>query len=119
MHWSKILSQVLPNTFMGIPGGYAVNVLWVLNGRSTQWEQALPEQTLRWLQKERDSTGPYMDYPYVHHTLEAPSTLINLLSQQASWSFRAKKADVLDFVSWSFGTTSGPGEEVIRGNTYR
>jgi hypothetical protein len=113
-----MLAQVQANTFMGIPGGYEVNVLWILNGRSSQWEQALPEQTSRWLDKQRDSTGPYRLYPNVQHTLEAPGLLINLLSQQASWAFRAKKAEVLEFVSTAVGSTSGPGEEIIKGNVF-
>lgn len=108
--------QVQPNVFMGVAGGYQVQVMWVLAGRSTQWEQALPEATLRWLDKQRNSTGPYRYYPNVHHTLEAPAPLINLLSQQASWAFRAKKAEVLEFVAGAAGSTSGPGEEVIKGN---
>lgn len=103
---------------MGVAGGYEVNVLFILNGRSKQWEQALPEPTLRWLEKERNGTGPYKGYPNVHHTLEAPAPLINLLSQQASWAFRVRKAEVLEFVGQSIGTTSGPGEEVITGNTF-
>jgi hypothetical protein len=104
---------------MGIPGGYEVNVLFVLNGRSSQWEAALPEPTLRWLDKQRNSTGPFRYYPNVHHTLEAPGPLINLLSQQASWAFRAKKAEVLEFVAGAVGSSSGPGEEVIKGNVFR
>lgn len=111
--------EVLPNSFMGIPGGYEVNVLFVLNGRSSQWEAALPEPTLRWLDKQRNSTGPFRYYPNVHHTLEAPGPLINLLSQQASWAFRAKKAEVLEFVAGAVGSSSGPGEEVIKGNVFR
>lgn len=103
---------------MGVAGGYQVQVLWVLNGRSTQWEQELPEATLRWLDKQRNTTGPYSGYPNVHHTLEAPAPLISLLSQQASWTFRAKKAEVLEFVAGAMGSMSGPEEEVVKGNTF-
>lgn len=111
------LAQVQPNTFMGVAGGYVVNVLWIFNGRSTQWEQSLPQPTLRWLDKQRNATGPYRLYPNVQHTLDAPAPLISLLSQQASWAFRAKKAEILDFVTTAEGSTSGPAEEVIKGNT--
>lgn len=110
--------EVQPNAFMGVAGGYVVNVLWVLNGRSTQWEGALQEQTGRWLAKQRSSSGPYNDYPGTQHLSEAPAPLISLLSQQASWSFRAKRALVTDFVAAAAGSTSGPGEEVIRGNAW-
>lgn len=112
------LLQVRPNVFMGVAGGYQVQVLWVFNGRSTQWEQELPEATLQWLEKQRDATGPYRHYPNVHHTLEAPAPLINLLSQQASWAFRAKKAEVLEFVAAAMGSSSGPEDEVVKGNTF-
>jgi hypothetical protein len=116
--------EVQPNSFMGVAGGYAVSVLWVLNGRSSQWEGALHEQTARWLAKQRSSSAggtaasPYKGYPSVQHLSEAPAPLISLLSQQASWSFRAKKGVVADFVAAAAGSTSGPGEEVIRGNAF-
>lgn len=103
---------------MAVAGGYQVNVLWVLNARSTQWEQALQDQTLRWLDKQRGTPGPYEGYPYIQHNLEAPGPLINLLSQQGSWGFRAKKGAVLEFVANAAGSTSGPAEEVIRGNQW-
>lgn len=105
---------------MGVAGGYQVNVLWVLNGRSEQWEDALSEQTRRWLAKQRAApSGPYRGYPSVQHASEAPAPLISLLSQQASWSFRAKRGLVADFLASAAGTTSGPGEEVIRGNAWQ
>jgi len=101
--------QVLPNAFMGIVGGYNVSVLWVLNGRSAQWESQLPAATQRWLDRQRRAVaGPYKNYPYVQNNLEAPGPLISLLSQQASWSFRMKKDQVVQWVLDAKGSRSGP-----------
>lgn len=91
-------AQVLPNAFMGVAGGYNVSVLWVLNAQSAAWESQLPAATQRWLERQRGSAGPYRDYPHVFNNLEAPAPLISLLSQQASWAFRAKKDAVLAWV---------------------
>lgn len=112
-------TQVLHNSFMGVAGGYQASVMWVLHGRSSEWEEGLAEQTQRWLAKQRETPGPYQNYPFTQHTSEAPGPLISLLSQQASWSFRTKKAALAEFVAAAGGSTSGPGEEVIRGNEWR
>jgi len=101
--------QVLPNAFMGIVGGYNVSVLWVLNGRSAQWESQLPAATQRWLDRQRRAVaGPYKNYPNVQNNLEAPAPLISLLSQQASWSFRMKKDQIVQWVLDAKGSRSGP-----------
>jgi hypothetical protein len=90
---------VLPNAFQGIQGGYSVNVLWVLNGASSAWEQQLPEQTQIWLDQQRkDTAGPYAAYPGVLSRTDMPAPLLSLLSQQASWSLQASKDVVQDFV---------------------
>lgn len=86
--------QVLPNAFFGINGGYTVNILWVFNGKSTNWESQLPYRTEQWLETQRQASGPYKDYPNVYNVLQAPAQLISLLSQQASWSLRMKKDDI-------------------------
>jgi hypothetical protein len=101
------LLQVMKNDFQGVYGGYTVNVLWVLNGQSAQWEQQLPQQTQRWLSRQRQS-GAYKNYPNIYNNLEAPAPLISLLSQQASWGFRATKDLVLDWIADVAGSQSGP-----------
>lgn len=103
----------MKNNFQGVDGDYTVNVLWVLNGASANWESQLPEQTQRWLQRQRESSGAYKDYPNIYNTLDAPGPLISLLSQQASWSFRAHKELVVDFVEAAAGSESGPSAEAM------
>jgi hypothetical protein len=112
----RLRLQVVPNEFQGVTGGYTVNVLWVLNGRSSQWEQQLPQQTQRWLTRQRQS-GAYKDYPNVYNNLEAPGPLISLLSQQASWGFRAKKDVVLDWIADAAGSQSGPSKAALRSSS--
>lgn len=112
-------TQVLKNDFQGVVGGYSVNVLWVLNGQSGDWEAELPTATQRWLNRQRDGPGPYRNYPNVHNTIEAPAPLISLLSQQASWNFRAKKDMVLEWVAAAAGSESGPSEEVLKSSSIR
>jgi hypothetical protein len=111
-----LLLQVLKNEFQGVAGGYKVNVLWVLNGQSSQWEHQLPQQTQRWLSRQRQS-GAYKDYPNVYNNLEAPAPLISLLSQQASWGFRAKKDLVLDWIADAAGSQSGPSGPAPKGSS--
>jgi hypothetical protein len=92
--------QVLPNDFHGVNGNYQVNVLWLLNGQSTQWEAALPQETQQWLAPKRNATsGPYKGYPNVYNVLQAPEQLVSLLSQQASWAVRTKQSLVQDWVA--------------------
>lgn len=94
--------QVLPNSFHGVRGNYQVNVLWLLNGQSTQWEAALPKATQQWLVAKRDATsGPLKGYPNAYNVLQAPVELVTLLSQQASWAVRAKQSLVQDWVAAS------------------
>ncbi|WIA39163.1 hypothetical protein OEZ86_005290 [Tetradesmus obliquus] len=115
-HMFPATYEVLKNEFQGVAGGYTVNVLWVLNGQSSQWEQQLPQQTQRWLGRQRQS-GAYKDYPNVYNNLEAPAPLISLLSQQASWGFRAKKDTVLDWIADAAGSRSGPSGEAPKGSS--
>ncbi|WIA12481.1 hypothetical protein OEZ85_012516 [Tetradesmus obliquus] len=92
--------QVLPNSFHGVKGNYKVSVLWLLNGRSSQWEAALPQETQQWLAPKRNaSSGPYGGYPNVYNVLQAPAQLVSLLSQQASWAVREKQSLVQDWVA--------------------
>lgn len=93
-------AQVLPNSFHGVKGNYKVSVLWLLNGRSSQWEAALPQETQQWLAPKRNaSSGPYRGYPNVYNVLQAPAQLVSLLSQQASWAVREKQSLVQDWVA--------------------
>eukprot|EP00775_Hariotina_reticulata_P009609 gene9609-9770_t len=45
--------QVQQNSFHNIPGGWQVDVLWVINQQATQWEESLPQETQERLSHER------------------------------------------------------------------
>ncbi len=47
--------QVKENPALGIPGGWTVRVMWVVNDRQPAWEAALPQDTRSKLQRDRES----------------------------------------------------------------
>lgn len=49
------LPQVMANPAMGVPGGWRVRVLWVINEVQRKWEEALPADTRDKLHHDRTS----------------------------------------------------------------
>ncbi len=61
-------AQVCANSHLGVPGGWRVRVLWVLNARCGGWEAALPEDTRERLRSDRESFMAGVSAVHVHHT---------------------------------------------------
>ncbi|KAG2442832.1 hypothetical protein HXX76_002911 [Chlamydomonas incerta] len=79
---------VLDNAAQAITGGWTVEVLWLVNMRSRQWESQLPADTQAFLNSSRDDkSSDLRHYPYIStFTANYSPELVTLLSQQASWS---------------------------------
>jgi hypothetical protein len=89
----------LPDTFP------QVDVLWLLNTKCKEWEDALPEDTRALLASpgaNRGDSKSLKDYPYVS-TFDANYSpfLTSLLSQQASWTAMQARSQLQDMASTS------------------
>ncbi|GFR41215.1 hypothetical protein Agub_g1888, partial [Astrephomene gubernaculifera] len=79
---------VLDNAAQAITGGWQVEVLWLINMQSREWEDQLPNDTRTFLNDSRnDKDSDLRHYPYIStYTTRYSTELVTLLSQQASWS---------------------------------
>jgi hypothetical protein len=82
-----------------------VDVLWLLNTKAKEWEDALPEDTrflLTHPEANRGDGASLKSYPYVS-TFDANYSpfLTSLLSQQASWTAMAARSQLQDMASTS------------------
>ncbi|KAG1655975.1 hypothetical protein FOA52_008676 [Chlamydomonas sp. UWO 241] len=90
-------STVMRNDYLGVPGGWEVEVLWVINGACSAWSDQLPEDTKAALTEARGSyNAPHLvkeafeptglgPFPYVPtYCMRYTPELVVMLSNQVA-----------------------------------
>ncbi|PNW85074.1 hypothetical protein CHLRE_03g170600v5 [Chlamydomonas reinhardtii] len=92
---------VVDNAIQAITGGWTVEVLWLVNMQSRQWESQLPNDTQAFLNSSRDDKDSDLrHYPYIStFTANYSPELVTLLSQQASWSLLQAAAELRELLA--------------------
>jgi hypothetical protein len=100
--------QVLPNSYLGIKGGYKTNLMWVLNVKDTTWEAALPQDTKKMLDDFRKGRGigakrdkistlyaSLKDFPYIStFAMDYSAELTQMMSQLASYTVMQSEQEI-------------------------
>jgi hypothetical protein len=100
--------KVLPNSFLGIAGGYTTNLLWLLNVKDTTWEAALPKDTKKMLENFRKDKGlaakkdkistlyaSLKDFPYITtFAMDYSPELTQMMSQMASYTVMQSEKEI-------------------------
>ncbi|KXZ51366.1 hypothetical protein GPECTOR_13g855 [Gonium pectorale] len=88
--------EVKENAALGIPGGWRVRVMWVINDAQPAWEAALPQDTRAKLERDRTSklkieklnpfdAVSFNEFPmYSAMALNYPPELVGLMSNHAA-----------------------------------
>mmetsp|Transcript_4505 Transcript_4505/g.18101 ORF Transcript_4505/g.18101 Transcript_4505/m.18101 type:complete len:646 (-) Transcript_4505:1053-2990(-) len=88
--------DVLPNASVGVPGGHAVELLFIAVSDVAKWRQSLPPETSAWLSANY-GTAKQGVFPYLNTMqLKYEPELASLLSQLATWVIGEASRDIED-----------------------
>jgi hypothetical protein len=106
-------TNVLPNPAICIRGNHAVEILFIINSYSAEWDSLLPAETKQKM-SENTSLSPLeqrlsevnseptdlWNFPYIPVSrLKYSPLLVGLLSQQATWNVLQNKSAIEDLLS--------------------
>ncbi|GIL60744.1 hypothetical protein Vafri_15276 [Volvox africanus] len=105
--------EVIENAALGVPGGWRVRVMWVINDRQSAWEAALPEDTRDQLERDRsgliakveEALNPLdadtlREFPHVStFAMNYKPQLVNLMANHAAHMLMSSKSAVHGMVA--------------------
>lgn len=106
-------TNVLPNPAICIKGNHAVEILFIINSYSAEWESLLPAETQQIMSDDASLSPPEQrlsevnseptdlwNFPYIPVSrLKYSPLLVGLLSQQATWNVLQNKSEIEDLLS--------------------